>query len=215
MRTTSQDSAPSGEHARSFCLLPDAGGAENDSASSPDWSESLVVPPGRSFFVRPADGPPRIVTCIDPGDHRWCALEPIQRERSFQLLIAAGPGASFQANGIQAPPLVLLEERDVVTFDEGRASFYLSIYVRPYVGPLQPEHESLNCSFCQTPLSTGHEVYVCPFCGAPAHSAPADDGCEASQRLECATHMQSCSQCLNPVHTAEGLTYVPEEVLSA
>ena len=215
MGSSDRDHEPPREIARSFCLLlVEAAGVGEDPAGSIGPPAPVVIPPGRSYLVMPADDPPRIASRPGPDDRRWCALEPIRREHAFQLLVAAAPGASFQVNGVPAPPLMVFEERDVITFDEGQVSFHLSTYVRPYIGPALAEHEGRSCSFCQTPLSTGRDVYVCPFCDAPAH-LDTGEGREASPRLECAARMQSCSQCLNPVLTVEGLTYVPEEALGA
>ncbi len=204
---------PESEPRRSICLIETAAAVRNPTGATP--AELLLVPETRSFLIVGNGACPRIVDSYEWDSEtgaRHYQIEPIRRGRSLHLLVC-GSGVDLEINGAPAPPLALVDERDVLTVDEGRVNLHVSTYVRPYAGPAPEDVVGLRCGFCQTPVGAGTRIYRCAFCDSVFHHDANDtDAPEGVPVLACAASMRTCPNCLNPVLSEPGLTSIPEEV---
>jgi hypothetical protein len=118
--------------------------------------------------------------------------------------------AVVRVNGEAIGSTHMLQLRDVVTSAGDPVALHLSMFQRPYVGPVAAEHAGRECAVCNGPIEGPPPAVVleCVACGALLHEhAPGEESTGAC--LECAKSVTDCPICETRLERREGYVYVP------
>lgn len=214
---TQQDEAPQRQSFR--LILDDIGDAPADApmrrgARGGDTEPAtLTIAPGACVLYAPPGQPPRILDDMPDDGHGVFVLETFRRDHHLGLLIVSRSADRPRINGVEAPRLAVLAERDQLRPNGDGRVLHVSRYMRPYRGA--PPHDLVaagaSCALCHTPIRAESWVYICPFCDAAMHLE--DDEHKAGDKpLHCGAAGTTCASCMQPTLDREGLTYVPREV---
>jgi len=135
-------------------------------------------------------------------------VEQVALNRRPTLLLVRRSGDSVQVNGLPAPRVSLLKEKDTLRLD-GNFLLHVTVYNRPAIGPVKAEWIDRECPVCRVPFKPSSRCYVCA-CGAVLHC---EDGGNDDD-LPCAevSARSGCPVCQRPVIIQPGYSYLPEEI---
>ena len=169
---------------------------------------SSVVPEGVTRLSYPPGGVPELFTDHSADSPVGFFIEPVYVEHQpFLVLVNTGDRVP-RVNGMPAPPVVFLRDRDVLQFADERA-LQVALFNQLPVGPPPPGVIGKECPYCRVPIQESAMVYLCA-CGAAIHvkgaPAPAEEG------LECLKWISECPICQRPIVKSAGYAYPLDEV---
>ena len=213
---------PSAKHdhaTRHFALLLNARFSGEPAQPGPEGAprpDFLRIPKSPCRLVLAPGAPLRIEPGASPRGQDL-VLEPIRIGHQDQLLLDRPPGRKVQINAAPAPRLSVLEERDELRLETEGAEvlLHVSSHVHSYLGPAGPGMIGRGCSLCQIEIQEGApRVYQCPMCGEPLHAEDQEHK-SVDGPFECLQSTTNCPGCNGELALSDGLTFVPEELLSA
>jgi hypothetical protein len=181
-------------------------GAGATPASGMPAQPVLTIPPGPAWLWPCAGGPPKVAMSRPADPARAVLLEQVAQRRQPRLLLVRAGASRVYINGLPAPHLNLLKEKDSLRLD-GEFLLHVTVYNRPVIGPVGAEWIGKECPVCRVPFTASSRCYVCA-CGAVLH-------CEDSGNDDCLQCAQlrvrsGCPACQRPVVLEPGYSYLPE-----
>ena len=206
------------ERARAFHLLIESLGNSSPAAppgmgpqpESPSLPERLEVGEGVNFLKISPGRPPALARGGRPArSSDTVLLQSVWREGAPKLLMLIPGGRTVTVNGVPAPVVSLLGERDEVAFDRSsRFIAHVAVYLNPRIGPPEEGEIGDTCPVCKAKFTRETTVYRCHNCSSALHHEGEEK--PEGDRLECAGICTECPICHAAIQTSAGYRHIPE-----
>ena len=165
--------------------------------------------PDHVCFLTAAPG--RLPSLADQPAASWAdtwVIEPVWFGNEPHLLLLSHGALAPRVNGLPAPPLALLRERDEVLLGNGY-SLHVTLYTKPLIGPPPPHVVGKDCPLCRSPFTPEQTTYTCYRCGSVLHHVP-DAAADDAATPPCAGGVATCPVCSVAIILQEGLSFQTE-----
>ncbi len=182
------------------------GAGDSAGTAGPDFFE---VRGGVNYLVTEVGKRPRLVSRLPKKTDRFFVIQTVHHEEEMRLLLLCPGKQHIWVNGQLAPSLVLLKEKDEVSFNMYSGYImHVACFNEPYVGPPPEEEVGVKCKLCTAEFDSSTRVYLCPFCRKPLHLEGEET--PESERLQCAELSSTCPTCQKPILKEKGYRFLPE-----
>jgi hypothetical protein len=193
-------------------LLPESSGNDPDGgkpcSNSIDGLLTVALPAKPAVLLLPDNGElPRIASKRPSKGMPHLMVEPVRRGLQQQLVVVNPSGAKVRVNGMPAPRVAILGEKDQLQVGPA-CVLHVTIYNDVTVKPASEAAAGEPCPICRVPIDAGTTVYTCPGCGAYLHCEGEEK--PEGERLECARTSTQCPTCELPIVWHQGFSYRPE-----
>jgi hypothetical protein len=194
-------------------LEPHRHGESTEHAPTPSGTDVvqtahfLAVPPSGVRLHAPQRQRPHVDEDTGAMDGAFFAVQTLRHGGAPRLLLVSAPGSGLRVNGLPAPPVALLKERDEIDFAEAPYRAHVTAYTGTCVGTPSEEDVGATCPICTKRIRADRKTYRCAVCGLVLHCE--DDTPDDPDALPCAPLCDECPRCRTPVRTEAGYTYIP------
>jgi hypothetical protein len=163
----------------------------------------LKVPPSHAFLVARPGELPHLQETPPATMENVALLETLRKGNTALRLLAIVPeGAQPRVNGVIAPRVSVLHERDQFQFTDA-SSFHVTLYNDPRIGA--PRADSIgkkSCAVCTKVFEADSKILECVYCESECHL-------EGEAGLDCANLIANCPICAKPLVKTPSYTFEP------
>ena len=169
--------------------------------------DSIEIPNDINYLKAERGRRPRLVPRRDCDTDNCFALQPVWDSQPPRLLVLIPERRCAWVNGQPAPPVLLLNEKDEVSFDRnGEWICHLTLFNLSVIGSPDTDMVGKKCPVCRMEINRDTDIYVCFRCGQAIHCEEEEQGAE---RFTCARLSTKCPICETPINLKSGYSYIP------